>query len=278
LGLVAMKGSLDLVEMLIKREADINLQDKDGNTILMLAVMCGKVPVVEHLLEYEHINLKLQNSKGKNVVYTSIQYKRISTISKLIKRMDSSAMDILAVVDNEGFSPLYYASMRSLGNVVSMFSKRGLQLSEHEQSALKPKWFLACSEGDTKKIRCLQLAGFDSSVTNEDGCTGILVAAKAGLKEALMLLVRGCSTGSDEINTKDSEGYTALHWAVASGELASVEVLLEAGCEHSVPNGDGVTPISIAEIEGFQEIWELLRKKGAISADKMQRKSTFELF
>ena len=244
----------------------------------MLAVMCGKGPVIDHLLGYDHIDLKLQNTKGKTVVFTAIQYKRIGTISKLIKRMDNSANDILKVVDIDGFSPLYYACVRSLGNVVTMFTKRGLKLSEHEQLELRSKWFLACEEGDNKKIRCLQLAGFDSSVQNKDGSTGILIAAKSGLKDTLILLTRGCATDSNEIDSADAEGYTPLHWAVASGELASVEVLLEAGCEHSVPNRDGITPISIAQIEGFHEIYELLNSKGAITGDRMQRKSTYELF
>merc|ERR1719320_533584 len=272
-----MKGTLELVEMMTKRDADINLQDKDGNSVLMLAVMCGKVSVVDHLLEFEHIDLKLQNTKGKNVIFTAIQYKRISSISKCIKRMGISVMSLLKVVDHEGFSPLYYATSRSMGNVVSMLTKRGLQLSEHEQLALKAKWFLACGEGDTKKIRCLQLAGFDSSVRNDDDCTGILIAAKSGKKDALTLLVRGCSTESDEINAVDSEGYTALHWAAASGELASVEVLLGAGCNHSIQNRDGVTPMAIAQIEGFHEIYDLLNSKGANAGNK-QRKSTFDLY
>jgi hypothetical protein len=71
-------------------------------------------------------------------------------------------------------------------------------------------------------------------------------AAMRGDKEAVTTLLSDRSN----INAPQNDGTTALHWAVRKGDLATVQALIKAGADVKVANRYGVTPISIAAIDG----------------------------
>jgi ankyrin repeat protein len=48
--------------------------------------------------------------------------------------------------------------------------------------------------------------------------------------------------GADPFVT-DTEGNIALHWAVLSGSMSSVEMLLNYGCQVNAANNIGDTPL-----------------------------------
>jgi len=268
LALVTIKGNLELARALIKRGADINSQDKDGNTVLMLAVQSGKLHIVDEILRHEELDLERQNNKGRNIIFTIIQYKRMALISKFINPDLMSGLDdnLLKVVDVDGYSPLYYAATKNLISVVNILTKGGLRLSETEQRGLEARWFAACEEGEAKKIKCMILAGFDPNARERSGSTGLILAAKSGNEEAIFSLLRGVN---NVINGQDEEGCTALHWAVASGELPIVEALVNSGANLSIVNDEGVTPLHLAESEGFEDIFHLLKGRGALYGDQV---------
>ena len=57
-------GTIGSMKELIKRKADLNTQDKDGNAALMMAVENNKVEAVK-LLHKARANLFLRNNEGK---------------------------------------------------------------------------------------------------------------------------------------------------------------------------------------------------------------------
>ncbi|XP_052085102.1 ankyrin repeat domain-containing protein 46-like [Mytilus californianus] len=58
---------IDVVELLLKRKADVSLVDAEGNTALHLAVSCGSLPVTVILVEHGS-SLEARNTKG-NTAY-----------------------------------------------------------------------------------------------------------------------------------------------------------------------------------------------------------------
>jgi len=271
LALLAMKGNLHLVQLLLKRGANVNSQDKDGNTILMLSVQSGKLTVIEELLKHEQIDIFRRNAKNRNVIFTAVQCKRAGLISKLLntEQVRGKEDELLKVVDVDGYSPLYYAAVKNLTSVINILTKRDLSLSQQDQDGLKTKWFQASEDGEVKKIKCLLLAGFDSSVVDADGNTGLILTAKAGQEDAVYAHVRGCTNHGFELDFQDQDGNSALHWAVKTGELGVVEALVNSGCNLSLVNIQGYTPIHIAEMKGFEEIFHLLKNRGALYGDQV---------
>ena len=64
-------------------------------------------------------------------------------------------------------------------------------------------------------------------------------------------------------NAPQPDGTTALHWAVQHDELATTKVLLAAGANVSATNNYGVPPITLACVNGNEEIVRALLDAGA---------------
>lgn len=76
-------------------------------------------------------------------------------------------------------------------------------------------------------------------------------------------ILKGLVKKGLDVNMRDCNGRTGLHWAVEKGSTESVAVLLESGADVNVTDRDNMTPLMIACIDGNYEIAALLLKYGA---------------
>ena len=81
------------------------------------------------------------------------------------------------------------------------------------------------------------------------------------------------------LNELDTDGHTALHWAVFRGDVNFVKILLEAGANPNILSSDGVTPKWRARDFGLIEIDKLLESFGGkiLTNDDFDRNS-FSIF
>jgi ankyrin repeat protein len=89
---------------------------------------------------------------------------------------------------------------------------------------------------------------------------GTLVeAARSGDEAAATALLKQ----HVDVNVPESDGTTALHWAVYRNDEALVEQLLKAGAKVNAANQFGSTPMSEAAVAGDVKVIESLLKAGA---------------
>ena len=86
----------------------------------------------------------------------------------------------------------------------------------------------------------------------------IVDAVKAGDRTAAIALI---ATRAD-VNTPESDGTTALHWAVQRGDLDLVQRLIRAGANVNAKNDYGSSPMSEAAVLARAPILEALLKAG----------------
>ena len=67
-------------------------------------------------------------------------------------------------------------------------------------------------------------------------CVEVLLAGSGGSGNTLKL----------ELDAKDKDGQTALHWAIVKGQPAVVRLLLEAGGDFTIPSAGGRTALDFA--------------------------------
>ena len=84
--------------------------------------------------------------------------------------------------------------------------------------------------------------------------TGLQIAASFGLAKIVRLLL---SSGAD-VNVKDRDGWTALHWAAQNGHSAVVQLLLEKGADINAKDQDGRTALYWAAQNGHEAVVRLL--------------------
>jgi uncharacterized protein len=77
-------------------------------------------------------------------------------------------------------------------------------------------------------------------------------------------------TQGGEVNTPESDGMTALHWAVHKSDLDSTTLLLKAGANVRATTRYGITPLWFACENGHGAIVELLLEAGADGNDRMR--------
>ena len=66
-----------------------------------------------------------------------------------------------------------------------------------------------------------------------------------------------------DVNAKEPDGSTALHWAAHRGDLTTVDLLLKAGARAETATHYGATPLSLAAATESESVVERLLKAGA---------------
>jgi ankyrin repeat protein len=88
---------------------------------------------------------------------------------------------------------------------------------------------------------------------------GIIAAAKAGDVSSVRALVQGKA----DVNVREPDGTTALHWAVRFGSGAIADALLAGGADVNATNRYGLTPLAVATKAGQTAMMQTLLKAGA---------------
>ena len=95
---------------------------------------------------------------------------------------------------------------------------------------------------------------------------GLLGAATSDLADAAMRgnreAVRSLLAQKANVNAAQSDGTTALHWAVRTDDLEIADLLIRAGANVSAANRDGATPLLLAAVNGSAAMLDKLMQAG----------------
>jgi uncharacterized protein len=87
----------------------------------------------------------------------------------------------------------------------------------------------------------------------------LLDALKNDNRETARALVRA----KVDVNVREADGTTALHWAVRADDLETVQLLIRAGANVNAANRYGLTPLSLAATNGSADLAAALLDAGA---------------
>lgn len=159
-------------------------------------------------------------------------------------------------------SSLHEQSRSGCVDGVRQLLERGMFNINCTDSMGRTALHIASYEGHVGIVRLLTELGADTAIRDNEGCTALTLAAKAGHDTVINVVL---SSGECTVNSRDNNGWTALHHACAGGNLAAVKCL----CKHSNADvnaltHDGDTPLIIAALHRKKDVALcLIRKFGS---------------
>lgn len=246
-------GSGPLVDLLVSAGADTALADESGITPFLAACWEGKTQTAERLLAAGASPESSGEDEGDvwDALHTE---KRTKTLKRLLPHLDLNP-------SGREQSPL--ASAFSYGHLeaVPLLVQAGARLREGEEIVLSSLWGV-----DAKAMRAaleaicplsIQLpatAVYDAARSDDLALVSLYVEfgcdpnqAPAAIAQPLRTrIIRRLLDLGAEINSQDSEGMTALAWAVQHDSFDSAKLLLERGADPFLPNKQGFSPVDLA--------------------------------
>lgn len=273
-----VKGNIEIVKLLIKPEANVNIDNYSCGTPLDCAYSGGHTEIVKLLVE-NGANIKLANKggallnwayfKGHNeIVELLIKNEAITSKNKkdllhqsceegnieIVKLLMNYKIDV-DLVNSEGKTLLYQASRKGYIDIVKLLIEKGANVNLANDNGEIPL-YCAYIKGHNQIV---ELFINNEAITRSSKEKLLFYSCLQGRIETVKLLIEnGVNVNADN----DGDG-TALELACSAGYIDIANLLIENGANINNVSNYGATPLGLAISEHHDEIIKLLIDKKA---------------
>ncbi|MGH0136033.1 UNVERIFIED_CONTAM: hypothetical protein FKN15_058797 [Acipenser sinensis] len=249
--------SCELLSLLICFGADVNQQRAHRRTALHEAARLGRRDTVDLLLRCG-ADPDPRSSYGLTPLALAAQSGHTDIVQALLQKgvsVESQALDSVSI--------LFEAAASGNPDTIALLLEYGADANVPKYSGHLPI-HRAAYRGHLHALKLL-IPVTERSAVKESGMSPLHSAAAGGHPQCLALLLQAGYDVNVMLDPHVRRGYddlrkSALFFAVSNGDLASVQLLLEAG---ALPNQDPVNSLQVALRLGNHPLISLLLRHGA---------------
>nr|XP_033499345.1 kinase D-interacting substrate of 220 kDa B isoform X5 [Epinephelus lanceolatus] len=248
----AEQGNLEIVQELIRRGANVNLDDVDCWTALISAAKEGHIEVVRELLE-NNANLEHRDMGGWTALMWGAYKGRTDVVQLLLEKGANSN-----ITGQYSVYPIIWAAGRGHAEIVHLLLQHGAKVNCSDKYGTTPLIW-ASRKGHYECVMHLLANGADVDQEGANSMTALIVAVKGGYTKVVKELLKR----NPNVNMTDKDGNTALAIAAKEGHTEIVQDLLDAGTYVNILDRSGETMLIGAVRGGHVEIVRALLNKYA---------------
>ncbi|XP_014785653.1 E3 ubiquitin-protein ligase MIB2 [Octopus bimaculoides] len=233
------QGSMDLVKLLIKAKAFLDVTDKSGKAALHYAMECqfNQQDIVA-LLITSGACINIQNLDGNTPLHVAVERGSEDLVKVILNKKGKHTIRINQP-NKEGYTPLH----------------------------------LACERGNKNIVQYLLGCNADVNVKNREDATPLSLACKKDHPDTVCLLLQMSNPDCNVVY--DDKDNTPLHWAIQTNHYdMALLILSKHMVKFDTENKDGMTPLLLAVSEGHLRLIQQFISKGAnINAENAEKEN-----
>uniref|UniRef100_UPI003AAFA021 death-associated protein kinase 1 n=1 Tax=Centroberyx gerrardi TaxID=166262 RepID=UPI003AAFA021 len=245
-------GNIQIIEVLMRKGAEIQAHDKSGANAIYYAARHGHVGTLKFLHE-KKCPLDVQDKCGETALHVAARYGNVDVVSYLCSIQANPDL-----ADREQETPLHCAAWHGYSPVARALCQAGCHVDARNREGESPL-LTASARGFRDIVECLVEHRANLEATDKDGHTALHLAVRRCQVEVVRCLLRHHC----HLDQQDRHGNTPLHIACKDGNLPIVMAICGAKANLDLPNKYGRTPLHLAANNSGLEVVRHLCLAGA---------------
>ncbi|WP_371222939.1 ankyrin repeat domain-containing protein [Orientia tsutsugamushi] len=261
----------EITKLLLERNANVTLQDNNGNTPLHVAARNHDFKMTETLLSHGNAIVDMQNNKGQTSLHlASTRPHTYQGASALLSKESLSIAQALLthganvnLEDEDGNTALHYATNHfHHKEITEILLNHGANVNA-QNNVGDTALHRAAKSGLGPTVVCLLKSGANVHLKGENG-NSVLHCAAQGRSPNESIVKAVLHHGAD-VNARNNDGSTPLHHAAEkiNNPLPAIQILLKHGADIDAQNNLGDTALHRAAKNGLLPTVVCLLKSGA---------------
>uniref|UniRef100_A0A2C9JKF2 Protein fem-1 homolog B n=1 Tax=Biomphalaria glabrata TaxID=6526 RepID=A0A2C9JKF2_BIOGL len=259
LPLAVVYKQLNIVKLLLERNANVNAVGNDGDTAIHAAVKKENLEVLKLLTE-RHCDLNVLNAHRLTALMIAVEKGYLDIAGFLcLKGEDVNA------AGHKGNTALHLAAKKGKIEMVRLLLRHRGNIDSQNSEGVTAV-FIAVNSKSEDMLKLLCLMGADLSIKQNDGATVIIQAAKSGNGKGVACLLEHYNDKKllHDINAFDRQGQTALMYATNNRNIEIVKFLINHGANVNLQNpNNGQTCLHLGVLNDDSGVVEALIAAGA---------------